>query len=101
MAARFLIEVPHDGTLAACVQAVQEFHKTGSHFMTHADWGCKDGVHKAWIIVDVDSKDEARALVPPVLRSHAMIVQLNGFSPADVENLLRQHPALRTATTPE
>jgi len=93
MSARFLIEVPHDGTLAACVQAVDVFHKTGSHFLARADWGCKDGVHKAWIVVDVDSRDEARAIVPPPFRQRATIVQLNAFSIDDVENLRRHLPA--------
>jgi len=89
MSARFLIEVPHDGTMAACVGAVEIFLKTGSHFLTHADWGCKDGVHKAWIMVDVDSRDEAKAIVPPLFRQHATIVQLNAFSIDEVENMRR------------
>ena len=58
--ARFLIEVPHEAEKVACARAVQVLLKTGSHFLTHADWGCKDGEHKAWLAVDVDSKDEAR-----------------------------------------
>jgi hypothetical protein len=89
MSARFLIEVPHGGTMAACVNAVEIFHKTGSHFLTHADWGCKDGVHKAWMVVDVDTRDEAKAIVPPLFRQHATIVQLNSFTTDDVENLRR------------
>ena len=89
MSARFLIEVPHDGTMTACVNAVEVFLKTGSHFLTHADWGCKDGVHKAWIVVDVDSRDEAKAIVPSMFRQHSTIVQLNAFTMNEVENLRR------------
>ena len=44
---RFLIEVPHEGTTKACNKAIEVFLRTGSHFLSHADWGCKDGVHKA------------------------------------------------------
>ena len=91
MTTKFLIEVPHEPTMAACVQAAEIFLKTGSHFLTRADWGCKDGEHKAWIVVDVGSKDEARAIVPPVYRSQAKIVQLNTFSMAEIEDILRQH----------
>ena len=57
--ARFLIEVPHDEEVASCMQVVQTFLQTGSHFLSNADWGCADGEHKAWIILDVDSKEEA------------------------------------------
>ena len=91
MTARFLIEVPHEPTTVACARAVEALLKSGSHFLTHADWGCRDGEHKAWIIIEVDSKDEARAIVPPAFRSQAKVVQLNGFSMEEIEDILRQH----------
>ena len=91
MTARFLIEVPHEATMAACARAIEMLLTTGSHFFTHADWGCKDGEHKAWIIVEVESKDEARAILPPALRTQAKIVQLNAFSMQDLEGMLRKH----------
>jgi hypothetical protein len=89
--ARFLIEVPHEATTAACVRAVEVFLQAGSHFLTHADWGCRDGVHKAWIIVEVDSRDEARGIVPPAYRSQAKVVQLNVYTMKDIEETLRDH----------
>ncbi len=91
MTARFLIEVPHEGTTAACARAVEVFLRTGSHFLTHADWGCKDGEHKAWIVVEVDTKDEARGIVPPAFRSQAKVVQLNAFTMKDIEDMLPHH----------
>lgn len=89
--ARFLIEVPHDAETVACARVVEIFLKTGSHFVTHADWGCKDGDHKAWIIAEVDSKDEARSILPPAFRAQAKIVQLNKFTMAEIDEVLRQH----------
>jgi len=89
---RFLIEVPHEGTMVACARAVEVFLRTGSHFLTRADWGCKDGEHKAWMLVEAESKDEARGIVPPPFRSQAKVVQLNTFTMKDVDDILRQHP---------
>jgi hypothetical protein len=89
--ARFLIEVPHEATVASCARAMDALLKSGSHFLTHADWGCKDGVHKAWAIVEVDSKDEARAIVPPAFRHETTIVQLNFFTMQDLDNLVSRH----------
>ena len=89
--ARFLIEVPHAGNVTACMRSVDVFLRTGSHFLTHADWGCKDGEHKAWIIIDVDSKDEARNIVPSEFRSQAKIVQLNMFSMSDLDAMRGTH----------
>ena len=88
---RFLIEVPHGGTAAACARAAELLLRTGSHFLTHADYGCTDGVHKAWIIVEAASKDEARNVLPSELRSLASIVRLNSFSMAQVDELKRRH----------
>jgi hypothetical protein len=91
MTARFLIEVPHEANTVTCARAVEVFLKSGSHFLTHADWGCRDGEHKAWIVVEVDSRDAARGILPPAFRSQAKIVQLNAFSMEEVEDILRQH----------
>jgi len=91
MTARFLIEVPHEATTVACLRAVETILKSGSHFLTRADWGCLDGEHKAWIIVDVESKDQARAIVPPAFRAQAKITRLNSFALSEVEDLMRQH----------
>ncbi len=87
---RFLIEVAHDATTEACTHAIDVFLRTGSHFLTHADWGCKDGDHKAWIIVELDSKHEAQNLVPADFRPRAHIVQLNTFTTQDVADLHRR-----------
>jgi len=91
MTSRFLIEVPHEEEVTACARAVEFFLKTGSHFLSHTDWGCKDGVHKAWIIVEVDSKEDARNIVPPVFRPQAKIVRLNRFTIEEIDDILRHH----------
>ncbi len=91
MTTRFLIEVPHEKTPTACARAIDVFLRTGSHFLSRADWGCKDGVHKAWMVVEVDSKDEARGIVPPAFRAQAKIVQLNTWTMEEIEDILHLH----------
>ena len=78
--ARYLVEVPHDNRKEACVMAVRAFLETGSHFVTGADWGCSDGEHKAWMIVDVGSKDEALSILPPFFRKNAKVTSLERFT---------------------
>jgi hypothetical protein len=89
--ARFLIEVPHDAEKVACARAVQAFLETGSHFLANADWGCMDGDHTAWLIVDVDSREEARFILPPSFRPKAKIVKLNRFTMQDIDEVYKQH----------
>jgi hypothetical protein len=83
---KFLIEVPHEEEVTACARVVQVFLATGSHFLSNADWGCMDGEHKAWIIVEMGSKDEARAILPPAFRRQARIVGLNKFTMQQIED---------------
>lgn len=89
--ARFLIEVPHPSEERACKLAIHALLSSGSHYITHADWGCCDGEHKAWLTVDVDSKDDARRIVPPAFRADTKIVQLSRFSLQEAEEMLRAH----------
>jgi hypothetical protein len=89
--ARFLIEVPHEPEVTACTRIVEVFLRTGSHFLTHAVWGCMDGVHKAWMLADVDTKGDALSIVPADLRSEATVIQLNTFTMEHLEELRRHH----------
>jgi hypothetical protein len=88
---KFLIEVPHDSDRQACLRAIQAFLSTGSHFVANAEWGCRDGDHRAWIVVEVDSKEEAMAIVPPIYRSNAKVVALNRFTLQEIEAMFSEH----------
>lgn len=88
---RFLIEVPHSSDTLACTRVVHVFLTSGSHFLSNADWGCKDGVHKAWFIVDVESKEEARLIVPTAFRAEAKVIGLTKFELDKIERYLEQH----------
>ena len=88
---RFLIEVPHEKKKEACERAIRVFLATGSHFLTNADWGCHDGEHKAWFVVDMESKEEARAILPPLFRQDAKIIALRKFTMDDLDETMEQH----------
>ena len=88
---RFLIELRHDEEALACAPVEKVFLTSGSHFLTHADWGCMDGEHSAWMIVEVDSKEEARSIVPPPYRSRAKIVALNYFTMEQIDGIMNRH----------
>ena len=90
---RYLVEVSHENTKQARQRAVLVFMATGSHFMTNADWGCSDDVHKAWFIVDMESKDQAILMLPPLFRPNAKVVALQRFGMEDVDRTMEQHKA--------
>jgi hypothetical protein len=88
---RFYIEIPHEEEKAACLRAVKILQETGSHFLTHADYGCMDGDHTARIIVELDNKNEALNVVPRAYRDKTKIVELSSFSAEEIDNLLKHH----------
>ncbi|MHC5076703.1 MAG: hypothetical protein ACYTFM_09775 [Planctomycetota bacterium] len=88
---KYLLEVPHEENKVSCEKAVRILLSTGSHFMTNAQFGCHDGVHKAWVIVDVDSKEEARAIIPTEYRNQSLVVKLTQFSLGKLNNIIVYH----------
>ena len=86
--ARFLIELAHEATEEACTIAIKTLLSTGSHFLTNADWGCKDDEHKCWIIVDFSSKEEARTILPAIYRNEAKIINLSRYTLNDMNKAI-------------
>lgn len=62
-----------------CTNALKSIEAAG--FLTHFDWGCKDGVHTGWAIIEADSAKEAMMVVPSGERSMAQVVHLVKFGP--------------------
>lgn len=88
---RFLIEVPHPEDEFHCARVVRTFLNTGSHYLTNADWGCEDGQHKAWMIVEAADREEARWIVPPPLRSQAHVIKLSRFTREEIDKVLEHY----------
>ena len=88
---KFLIEIPHEETESACINAVRIFYQTGSHFLARAQWGCDDGEHKAWLLVDLENKDQALQIIPSAFRQKAKIVRLKNFTRHEMDELAQIH----------
>ncbi len=91
--AKYLLEVEHEDSAEACILAADLLLNSGSHFLTRADWGCMDGDHRAWVIIEADSKDQARGVLPAALRPHAKVIKLNSFTLEMVDQMRQKHKA--------
>ena len=96
---RYLIEVPHSSDTVECARVAHVFLSTGSHFLTHADWGCPDGVHVAYMVVEVPSKEDALMIVPPMFRAQTKVTRVTHFRIEKIEETLRRHGALPEKTS--
>ena len=88
---KYLIEVPHGGDKASCLQAVQVFLASGSHFVTHAEWGCRDGDHKAWLMVEVKDRTAAERILPSAYQRNAKITKISKFTREDLQGAAMNH----------
>ena len=82
MMRKFLVEMTH--TQRECIWALKQTLNAGPGFLSRFDFGCKDGEHVGWAIVDAESKFAAQELVPRILRPKARIVELCQFTPDEV-----------------
>ncbi len=88
---RFIIQAAHEPE--ECLQCLDSVLRAGAHYLTNTDWGCEDGVHMAWVVIEAQSRDDARMAVPPVLRERALLAGLNKFTPEQIRALHEQRAA--------
>jgi hypothetical protein len=72
---KFLIETPH--TTANCLMLINQLHSQG--YLHNFEWGCSDGVHCGWAIVEAESEEQARMIVPSLIRKDAKVVRIIKF----------------------
>jgi len=77
---RYLVEIPHEPDQASCRAAIKIFAESGSHYLTHADFGCADGVHNAWLIIEAADHGEARLVAPPQYRDNARVTRVKRYA---------------------
>jgi hypothetical protein len=82
---RYLIEAAHDPSVSECLRILDAFVAAGSHYLSRAEWGCVSGDHRAWLMVEADSDDSARLMVPPVIRPMSKVVRLHQFTPEEIK----------------
>jgi hypothetical protein len=73
---RYLIETPHSAQ--ECEKLVKQVYAMG--YLYHFDWGCEDGVHSGWAIIEAENDADARLAVPSIVRKSAKVVKLNKFN---------------------
>ena len=88
---KYLIEVSGSSYKLTSMRAAYIYNRTGSHFVTHADWGFEDGQYKAWFVAETENEKEAMQILPSAYRHVAKIILINKFSrtafsdsPADI-----------------
>lgn len=74
--ARFLVEVSRQPVALAEQRIRESVSALGSHFATHADWRKRGGLCTGSLVVEADNEAMALGVVPPNMRSHAHVLEL-------------------------
>ena len=80
---RYLITSQHDP--AECLRALDEELAKGSGVLDKFFYGCKEGDHTGYAIVETKSLSDALAMVPDFLQESACVTRVDRFTPADIK----------------
>ena len=72
---RFLIESPH--TARECKMVVKLVQSMG--YLNNFDWGCREGVHTGWAMIEAENAAQALGVVPALIRDQARAIKLSKF----------------------
>jgi hypothetical protein len=72
---RFLIESPH--TAPKCKMVVKLVQSMG--YLNNFDWGCTEGVHTGWAMIEAENAAQALGVVPALIRNQARAIKLSKF----------------------
>ena len=88
---KYLIEVSQGSYKLTNMRASYIFKRSGSHFVTHAEWGFLDGEYKAWMVAETENKREAMRILPAAYRQSAKIILIQKFSRNSTSDNLSDH----------
>ena len=88
---KYLIEVSQSSYKLSNRRASYIFNRSGSHFVTHAEWGFLDGEYKAWLVAETENKREAMRILPSAYRQSAKMILLKNFSRTSTDDNLTIH----------
>ena len=81
--ARFFVELAH--TPEDCVADLDSVMAHSHELFARFDWGCKDGEHAGWAILEAQDANTARRLLPTFIRDRAKVRGVVKFTPDDVK----------------
>ncbi|MCL6518353.1 MAG: hypothetical protein K6T99_00825 [Armatimonadetes bacterium] len=83
--AQFLIKISY--TPDMFLHTLDEMKEKTPELLGRTYWGNMDGEYAGWLMVDADNEQEARDMLPIVLRNEAQIAEVRKYNIYDIERL--------------
>ncbi len=76
---QYMIELSHSPS--DCVDALRDIDPDAQEFLGDVYWGCMTGRHDGWAVVEADSEQQARDMVPDTIRNQIQVTQVENIVP--------------------
>lgn len=86
--ARYMIAISQPAD--AYLHTLDLMRKESPALLEEVYWGFMDGDFTGWALVDTDSEEDAKHLLPIGLQSEAHIAEVHKYLPSEIEQLHRQ-----------
>ena len=93
--AHFMIEMTH--TPDMCLEALDEMAAKESGLLDQIWWGCMDGNHTGWAVVEACSKQEALDMIPINALEEVTITEVRKLTEEDIRELHKKLAAESSA----
>lgn len=82
--AKYLITSRHEP--ADCLRALDEELAKGPGILDKFYYGCREGDHTGYAVVEVKTLSDALAMVPGFLQETACITKVDKYTPAEIKS---------------
>ena len=79
---QYFIESPH--TKEECLAALDAIAEHGKNALNRWDFGCMEGNHTGYAMVEAQSENEALNQVPDIIRHKARVNKVHRFSTEEI-----------------
>jgi hypothetical protein len=88
--ATYLIETKH--TQEECLAALDAINEKDKNLLTKLNWGCPEGNHTGYMMVEAKSENEAVEDLPAELKEDMKVYKLVQVTPKQIEEYHKQSP---------
>ena len=70
-----------------CLDALGEIMAKGTDSLNKFVFGCKEGDHTGYAIIDAENRSAALDVLPDTMQETACVAKVDRFTPADIKSL--------------
>lgn len=86
--AKYIIEKPH--TSEECLDDLDSMLAEAPDILDKFVWGCGQGEHNGWALIESDSKEDLVATLPESIRGKFKVTEVSKLTPEEIKSFHRK-----------